>query len=411
MEFEKIKEITIKNYKGIDFLNFSPKSINIIVGPNNTGKSSILNGISLTLFSLNGFRSKDFTNIFNIRHLHSLEYLIYRNEINSRISIDIKNNEESIKHFDLDIFFSKTMPPNIDINKQSFLELIFKQSSEYAENELSNFIKRFSQHEIEIRPNIIDDKKSELMNQVYRELAKSFKNTVFFKLIYEDQILIESVVRRPVKKFYKYPFEIFENYFIDKKRLRSLKGQIECDFIFRSQSERRNITEYFRELSTSSKFYEVLEKLKEKLNYIYDIREIDGSIKIVVRGIGEEKTFIPFESMGDGFQSLLILNIIFEIFKSGIVLLEEPENSLHPGYMDILADIIISKSNMHQYFISTHSIELIDLLVKKAKKTNNLDKILILRLSRNNNKVDREILLKDEILEELEEIKIDLRGY
>ena len=94
-----------------------------------------------------------------------------------------------------------------------------------------------------------------------------------------------------------------------------------------------------------------------------------------------------------------------------IVLLEEPENFLHPGYMEMLAEIIISKSNLHQYFFSTHSLELIDLIVKKAEKSNNLDKILILRLSRNNNKVDREVLLKDEILEELEEIKIDLRGY
>lgn len=42
----KINNISINNFKGIDSLKFEPKTINIIVGRNNTGKTSILESIA-----------------------------------------------------------------------------------------------------------------------------------------------------------------------------------------------------------------------------------------------------------------------------------------------------------------------------------------------------------------------------
>ena len=258
---------------------------------------------------------------------------------------------------------------------------------------------------------MIDQRREELLNKTSRELVKSYKNSIFLKFFYDEKIISETVVRSPSRDLYKYRLESFANYFLDKENFALIKRNLKSDFIFRTQRERRSILEYFRELSSTPKFYDVLEKLKKKMNYLYDIREIGGTIKITVGSQDGEKAFIPFESMGDGFQSLLILNMLFELFQSGIVLLEEPENFLHPGYMELLVDLIISKSDKHQYFLSTHSLELIELLVEKAEKRNQLDKILVLRLSRNENKIDREILLKNEILDELKNIKIDLRGY
>ena len=136
MKLPKINKISLKNYKGIDNLDFSPNSINIIVGPNNTGKSSLLNGISLILYSLNGFRDNELTNTFNISNLSPLDYLIYGKKTESKISIDLRNNENSINHFDLEIFFSKEIPPNVNINQEAFSNHIYKQINEYTESEL-----------------------------------------------------------------------------------------------------------------------------------------------------------------------------------------------------------------------------------------------------------------------------------
>ena len=45
----KINEVKISNFKGIDSLNFSPKMINVIVGRNNAGKTSILEAVNTVL--------------------------------------------------------------------------------------------------------------------------------------------------------------------------------------------------------------------------------------------------------------------------------------------------------------------------------------------------------------------------
>lgn len=203
----------------------------------------------------------------------------------------------------------------------------------------------------------------------------------------------------------------FRNYFKDPVKLNYLKKRYDFNYIFRSQIKKFDIIEYFKKLSQTPNFYNVLDKLREKLYYLYDIRESEGNIYIVTLGSDKSKIFVPFELMGDGFQSLLITTILFELSPKGIVILEEPENCLHPGYMDILVDAILKKSENHQFFFSTHSLDLIKILVEKAEKTNKLDKILLLRLNRRDNKINREILLKTEILEELNEIKVDLRGF
>jgi Predicted ATP-dependent endonuclease of the OLD family len=47
----KVNEISIENFKGIDSLKFQPRLLNVIVGRNNTGKTSILEAMALVLNS------------------------------------------------------------------------------------------------------------------------------------------------------------------------------------------------------------------------------------------------------------------------------------------------------------------------------------------------------------------------
>ena len=44
-----IKEVGIENFKGIDSIKFKPKLLNVIVGRNNTGKTSIIEAIAMAL--------------------------------------------------------------------------------------------------------------------------------------------------------------------------------------------------------------------------------------------------------------------------------------------------------------------------------------------------------------------------
>jgi Predicted ATP-dependent endonuclease of the OLD family len=74
-------------------------------------------------------------------------------------------------------------------------------------------------------------------------------------------------------------------------------------------------------------------------------------------------TDVPIESMGDGFKALVgLLGSLFAEPNGGILLLEEPEVHMHPGYLRELVKYIttISKTLDIQFFISTHSLDLIE---------------------------------------------------
>ncbi|MHA1682187.1 MAG: AAA family ATPase [Promethearchaeota archaeon] len=48
----RIERINIQSYRGIDDLEFKPRTINIFVGKNNSGKSSVLNAILVNFLDL-----------------------------------------------------------------------------------------------------------------------------------------------------------------------------------------------------------------------------------------------------------------------------------------------------------------------------------------------------------------------
>jgi len=92
-----------------------------------------------------------------------------------------------------------------------------------------------------------------------------------------------------------------------------------------------------------------------------DIEDFD--FDELVFGGSEERYSIPYEFMGDGFKT--IVGIVWEFVGDGevsdILLLEEPENHMHPGYVNELVPFLISvaKEEDIQLFVTTHNIDFI----------------------------------------------------
>ncbi len=411
----KINKISVSNYKGIDSLDFSPRDINIIVGPNNSGKSSLLSAIALGFHALNGFKVKKSKEFFSEKSLNPPDHQIYESNKNkAKISLNLVNTKRKGSHpIELIIAYGERIPPD-EFNAYALNEFIDRHAEKQFNEEMENTAAYIPNDKDS--KDYLAKKKAEIADAVYTEFFIGSSKTLFFKLKHQKNVLIESYLEnlrtntsyRKRRNLLKSPFR---NYFKDSARLNYLKKLYDFEYIFLSHFKKFNIIQFFAKLSQSPNFYNVLDRLKEKLNYVYDIRESEGKIYIVTLGSDKSKIFIPFELMGDGFQSLLITTIIFEVISKGIVLLEEPENSLHPGYMHILVNTILKKSENRQFFLSTHSLDFIKILVESAEKTNQLDKILLLRLNRLDNKVNREILIERDIMEELKGIKVDLRGY
>lgn len=70
---------------------------------------------------------------------------------------------------------------------------------------------------------------------------------------------------------------------------------------------------------------------------------------------------LPIYDLGDGLQQIIIItSAAYLNSEESIFTIEEPENSLHPGYLRQLSLFLLDHTN-HTYFITTHSNNLIDL--------------------------------------------------
>jgi energy-coupling factor transporter ATP-binding protein EcfA2 len=64
---------------------------------------------------------------------------------------------------------------------------------------------------------------------------------------------------------------------------------------------------------------------------------------------------IPLSSMGAGAPNILALAALLATASNRIIVIEEPENDLHPSALRALLDVIISQAAHNQFFITTHS--------------------------------------------------------
>ena len=245
MQSIKINEISITNYKGINSLNFSPKDINIIVGPNNTGKSSLLNAISLVFYSLNEFKN-DNTGLFDKRSLYPLDHQIYEsNENISKIYLNFIDNSKGMNlPFELEIVYGKDFP-NRYFNLKAFKKYTEQQSQLVINKEMREIRKVIRDHKYP--QEYFSRKKAEIEGQVFTELYESCSDTLYFKLKHKNDIILESYIenlRRKVVYSSFYPRESpFRTFFRDLEKLGILKETYDFNYIFRSQLKKFDIKE------------------------------------------------------------------------------------------------------------------------------------------------------------------------
>jgi len=109
--------------------------------------------------------------------------------------------------------------------------------------------------------------------------------------------------------------------------------------------------------------------------------KIDGSsLKVHVEDVDTEHAYYNMTQRSDGFKNfislLLSLSAQYEgkILNNNILLLDEPEASMHPGGVRRMRDEILKMGRSNQIFVATHSPSMVDLttpqrhgIVKKSK--------------------------------------------
>ncbi len=433
-----IQEVSIKNYRAIDEISFTPKRINILVGPNNSGKSSILEAVALLKSSEN--RCEDSLGVYVLGEIigkYSMDYLFH--DIEKPIEISYNNICISIHYYSegyptdtngslIQDYINEIIQDYLNqpdtikrINSRFFLEkrYLSTTSQKMQQSRLDGSLPLESQRRLDLKDVELENVKERLINYT-KSLEKkieshlyhkkkiiisgfSDKSPLFLYLILED----ENMRLRPQNE------ELFDfmNYQIKNfNEIHSITHQstgFVSEYDTKYQSSR--VDDLHDKVVRKNLISKSHKRIISKIPYIEDIRKTDDGLFVSLSGHNRS---LPLASMGDGFKSMLRIFYLSVLAKDGVITLEEPETSLHPGYIEMLADAIIICSKETQFFISTHSNDLIQSLLEVAHQKECLDSIQIIKMHPrlDTHTIEAEEIPGEEALDDIETINIDLRG-
>jgi len=138
---------------------------------------------------------------------------------------------------------------------------------------------------------------------------------------------------------------------------------------------------------------------------------------VVYKSSNGELTTLPYCMHGDGFFALLQLLYSIKDAAGGVLLIEEPENHMHPGYLSIFVEQLLewAKELDIQVFMTTHSYDLIEVLANYSMHddTESAEEKKMIQISRIvKYQGEHEIYnyTPDKAFEEMVTFKLDLRG-
>jgi hypothetical protein len=155
----------------------------------------------------------------------------------------------------------------------------------------------------------------------------------------------------------------------------------------------------------------VLHALRRSLPKLTDLRilRVDSNTEYVLHAFFDGAPPVPAYLAGDGFKRFLELAAAALGLEGGSVsLIEEPEAFQHPRYMEEIATLLLlAAKSGKQVIVSTHSIELIDLLLH-SREAVGLDYPTVHRVRLSEGKLaavslnhSQAIAARDELLEDL----------
>lgn len=322
-----IKKLVIKNYKSIEEAVIElNEDINIFVGENDSGKSTILEAISIvTTGKMNGFpferqiKANLFSQFVREKYIHSLD--------------NIENVEE---------------PPQIII--EAYLDI---EDEKYSgtNNELR-----------EDCPGIrVELALNEAYSDIYKDMLKDkeiFDIPVEFYTVSYRYFSSEPVVYRfsPVKGVFIDTTRKDYSYMVDKFVANNITTYL-------NQQERTDLSTAYRKSRHDFQNNDVVKQLNESISKNVKINDKNVSIDLREDNVDEWKNQmsvivenIPFENIGFGTQNTIKIELAIKNSSEqvNIVMMEEPENNLSYTNMTKLVKRVI-ESTGKQVFISTHS--------------------------------------------------------
>ncbi|MBC5793524.1 MAG: ATP-binding protein [Nanohaloarchaea archaeon] len=364
---DKINKVSVIGYKGVEDLELEPGRFNLITGRNNTGKTSFLQSLELLYrpTRISGYSR-------NIDSLINRDY----NKATLTGQIDDETEEIILKYID-----KKEAKDNLMMASKK--SLFHRNQLEVRLNDLRDNLDADYEFKVKDVLDSIEEAFEDVIQERITEIQESKIQDNFLVVKVNDRSHIFYNIGA-LQPLFRDREEIRKD-ILDNERLDEyeeiVKNHLIRDFVFRHPHNRSGFlskpaTRENLKFIRSAKFDRVgLEKDEEdnavKIDDIGDYIKENGILdnlktfdldSLVFKEDGQ-KYQIPFEFMGDGFKSIVgFLWRLIDEKENKVVLVEEPENHMHPGYIRELVSFLvkISKEEDIQLFITTHDNDFIN---------------------------------------------------
>lgn len=337
-----ITSIEINQFRGIKQLTVSDFSnVNLIVGDNNSGKTTFLEAIQLL------FAKAQLSSVKNIIRQRTVLNILDNSFYTSFIKMfNVEQNEDLL---DLDIYAESNNGP-IEFEMTGREKNISGEEALQIST-MSSRQKTYYRKSTTFIPETVKLFTGSIISQNGEKTIE--KNVRFTSL---DNTMVGPVTKREVQYISSF-------------------GHLRYDLL-------QNIVDNpeYKKLAIS-----ILKKFDESIVDICYTKADDESF--VESIITENGVNMPFSVYGDGIKKILyILNKLFDATDS-ILLIDEIETGLHKKYYDKLFPVVfeLAKKLNVQLFIATHSMEAIDAILEYGKyenDTNSKDPIKVITLKK-----------------------------
>jgi AAA15 family ATPase/GTPase len=368
-----LRDLQICGFRGFQEINLSDLGqVNLIVGNNNSGKTSLLEAIAIFCNPLDPIRWFEISK----RSFYYNRYLRYRPDL------------ESIKWI-----FQKERISSDD--QESYSKLIIKASGCTPIKELEAEVENISG----IR--VSDDQENELYNEyeenslnnenepneIFRENLESKGLELRIKTQYIEHIKpnIVNIIDNETK-FINESFQFWEDErFVSKRKKQEF---INTNIVSPAYSTSVSIVLSRLILSDQKNKDKILNLVRFFDEDIIDIIILSprhfGNLYIKHKKLG----LTPLDIFGDGIKKTMAMALALQSAKDGILLIDEIETSIHVSALSQVFSWLVEscfKQNI-QLFITTHSLEAVDAMITSSK---NIDNIVGFQLNNIDNSVKR----------------------
>lgn len=313
-------KIEIRNFKSIKHIEFTFSRINIFIGKPNSGKSNLLEALTLFNFIED---NRNHPNEAGLIRYNTLDNLFFDRNLSNDIKVEVKGNLALLIY---------------QGNINTFLQVI-NPSKEFLDIGRTLFQSNFSLNEIQKEISFLPkDNDIDNFSSKYAILTKEGAHTQYGQK--KDE---ENPIRR-------YEFKDGSNY-----------NKVFADYLKSNGENLFTIVQRRQELlDWINSFFE-----EYKLEFLIDFSSRTFEIQKKQKGFVFK---IPFELTPDTFRRMLFHVAAIFSNKDTIILFEEPESHSFPPYIKQLSDLIKADKNNNTFFITTHSPYFFNSMVEDSKK-------------------------------------------